>query len=65
MRLGQLVLTVVVTWLIVDRVGLGLDALAAQDASAWLPDPVLLVAASVVLLRRVLPLGVALGTPGA
>jgi len=48
-RLGQLVLTVAVTWLIVDRVGLGLDSLAAQDASAWLPDPVLLVVASVVL----------------
>lgn len=49
MRLGQLLLTVAVTWLIVDRVGLGLDALATQDASAWVPDPVLLVAASVVL----------------
>lgn len=50
MRLGQVVLTVAVTWLIVDRVGLGFDALARQDPSAWLPDPALLVGASLLLV---------------
>jgi glycosyltransferase 2 family protein len=49
-RVGQLVLTVGVTWLIVDRVGLGFHALASQDLSAWLPDPALFVAASLLLM---------------
>jgi hypothetical protein len=47
-------LTVGVTWLILDRVGLGLSELGAQlagvETSLWLPDPVLLAAASLLLL---------------
>lgn len=50
LRIGQLVLTVAVTWLIVDRVGLGLDQLREVDRSLWLPGPVLFTAASALLL---------------
>lgn len=49
-RGGQLVLTVAVTWLIVDRVGLGVEELRDVDRSAWLPTPVLFGAASALLL---------------
>jgi hypothetical protein len=44
------VLTIAVTWFIVDRVGLSLDALGDLEAEAWLPRPGLLLAASVLLL---------------
>jgi hypothetical protein len=47
---GQLVLTVVVTWLIVDRVDLGLAELRGVDRSMWLPGPLLFTAASALLL---------------
>ena len=54
MRALQLALTLVVTWLILDRVGLGLAELGSQlaqvEGSAWLPDPLLLGAASLLLL---------------
>lgn len=50
LRGGQLALTVVVTWMIVDRVGLGLDELRLVDRSLWLPAPVLFTAASGLLL---------------
>lgn len=50
MRALQLALTVVVTWFILDRVGLGLSELAAVDAARWVPDPLLLGAASLLLL---------------
>ena len=54
MRALQLALTVVVTWLIVDRLGLGLAELASQlaqvEGSDWIPDPLLLAAASLLLL---------------
>lgn len=49
-RTVQLVLTVAVTWFIVARVGLSIDALRALDADAWLPRPALLLAASALLL---------------
>lgn len=48
-RAGQLALTVAVTWFIVDRVGLDFAALAEVGADAWLPDPLLLALASVLL----------------
>jgi hypothetical protein len=47
---GQLVLTVGVTWFIVDRVELGFDELRGVDRSLWLPGPVLFTAASGLLL---------------
>jgi hypothetical protein len=47
---GQLLLTVVVTWLIVDRVDLGLDELRGVDRSLWIPGPALFTAASALLL---------------
>lgn len=49
-RGAQLGLTVAVTWLIVDRVGLDFAALGELGASAWLPDPMLFAAASALLL---------------
>jgi glycosyltransferase 2 family protein len=49
LRGGQLVLTVGVTWVIVDRVGLEFGQLAGQP-SAWLPEPLLLTTASALLL---------------
>lgn len=39
-----------VTWLIVDRVGIGLSELTGLDSGAWLPAPLPLVGASLVLL---------------
>lgn len=50
MRALQLALTVAVTWFIVDRVGLGLADLAEVDAALWVPDPLLLGAASLLLI---------------
>jgi len=50
LRALQLALTVVVTWFIVDRVGLGLAELTTVDAWLWVPDPLLLIAASLLLL---------------
>ena len=37
LRAGQLLLTVAVTWFIVDRVGLGLQDLATLDPETWRP----------------------------
>ncbi|MGE0160702.1 MAG: hypothetical protein AB7T31_14945 [Gemmatimonadales bacterium] len=51
---GQLGLTVLVTWLIVDRVGLGLDELGDVDASLWIPGPVLFSLATALLLAAYL-----------
>ena len=50
MRALQLALTVAVTWFILDRVGLGLAELASVDNALWVPDPVLFLAASLLLL---------------
>ena len=50
MRLGQLALTVLVTWFIVDRVGLDWAELRALDAAAWQPHPLGLAAACALLL---------------
>lgn len=50
MRGGQLALTVLVTWFIIDRVGLTLDGLRGVEASAWLPAPLPFLAASALLL---------------
>jgi hypothetical protein len=47
---GQLVLTVLVTWLIVDRVGLGLAELRDVDRSTWVPGTALFSLASALLL---------------
>lgn len=38
------------TWFVLDRVGLELEALGALDPAVWVPDPVLLVVASLLLL---------------
>jgi uncharacterized membrane protein YbhN (UPF0104 family) len=46
----QLALTMVVTWFILDRVGLGLSELARVDGTLWIPDPLLLAASSLLLL---------------
>ena len=49
-RAGQLVLTILVTWFILDRVGLGLEELRSLDAGQWVPDPLLLVGSALLLL---------------
>lgn len=49
-RIGQLVLTVLVTWFIVNRVGLGMAQLQNVDASAWIPSALPFLAASALLL---------------
>ncbi len=49
-RLGQLALTVLVTWFILERTGLSLKALGSLDPSAWVPDVPLLLAACVLLV---------------
>jgi glycosyltransferase 2 family protein len=49
-RAGQLVITVLVTWFILDRVGLDMDTLRAMDLSALRPNLMLLAAASALLL---------------
>ncbi len=49
-RVGQAALTVVVTWFIVDRVGLGLDELRGLDPATWIPKPLPFLAASGLLL---------------
>ena len=47
---GQLALTVLVTWAVVNRVGLGLDELATLGPGAWIPaSPLLAIAASALL----------------
>jgi hypothetical protein len=48
-RLGQLALTVLVTWFIVDRVGLSLTELSRFDPGRWQPRWGLLAASAVVL----------------
>ncbi len=40
-RLAQIALTVLVTWLILSRVGLGVDDLRAVDPALWTPEPML------------------------
>jgi hypothetical protein len=49
-RALQLGLTVLVTWLILDRVGLGLGELASVERDRWIPDPFLATASSLLLL---------------
>jgi len=49
-RGGQLILTVLVTWFILQRVGLGVEQLAAVDAGEWVPNLPLLLASSLLLL---------------
>jgi len=49
-RGGQLALTVLVTWFIVDRVGLTLEGLGGIEASAWIPALIPFLAASGILL---------------
>ena len=49
-RLAQLALTVVVTWFILERVGVDLTALGAVDPTEWRPNPFILALSCVVLL---------------
>ncbi|MEX2466374.1 MAG: hypothetical protein WD995_05655 [Gemmatimonadota bacterium] len=49
LRAGQLVLTALVTWFIVSRVGLGLDELRSLDAGVLRPRPLPLAASVLVL----------------
>ncbi len=49
-RVGQIVLTVIVTWFILDRVGVDLAALGAVDPAEWSPNPLVLALSCVVLL---------------
>ncbi len=49
-RALQLTVTVAVTWFILDRVGLGLNELQGVDPALWLPAPLPLLAASLLLL---------------
>lgn len=49
-RSGKLALTVLVTWFIVDRVGLGLDEVRALEPGAWVPNVPVLAASAVLLL---------------
>lgn len=48
-RLGQLALTVLVVWFILERTGLNLHEFEKIDLSSWVPDLWIFVAASVVL----------------
>lgn len=50
LRLAQLTLTVLVTWFLVDRVGLGLEDLRALEPAAWSPDRPLLLGLSCLSL---------------
>jgi len=54
-------LTVAVTWFIVDRVGLDFEALGDLGTSAWIPEPLLFVAASTLLLMSYFLSGVLWG----
>jgi len=49
-RVGQLGLTVIVTWFILRTVGLGVDQLLEVPAGAWLPSPAPLVGATGLLV---------------
>lgn len=49
-RLVQLLLTVLVTLFILDRVGVGIDSLREIDPAAWRPEPLALLAATAVLV---------------
>ena len=49
-RLAQLILTVAVTWFIIDRVGIGLADLREVDARGLRPDWILFTLASLLLL---------------
>ena len=49
-RLGQVGLTVIVTWFILDRVGVDLAALGDVDLAAWRPNLPLLAVSCLVLL---------------
>ncbi len=48
-RLGQLALTVLVGWFILDRTGLNLHEFEKIDLSSWVPNVWILIAASLVL----------------
>ncbi len=50
LRLVQVALTIAVTWFILDRVGVDLAALRAQDLAEWRPNPFALIASCLVLL---------------
>jgi uncharacterized membrane protein YbhN (UPF0104 family) len=50
LRLAQVSLTVLVTWFILDRVGVDLAALRAMNPAEWRPNLLILVASCVVLL---------------
>lgn len=49
-RVGQLALTVLVTWFILRRVGLGVGQLGAVDPLLWTPSVPLLLASSLLLV---------------
>ena len=49
-RLGQLVATVVVTWFVAERAGLGVEELRRLDLSTWTLDVLLLAASCATLL---------------
>jgi uncharacterized membrane protein YbhN (UPF0104 family) len=49
-RLGQLGLTLVVTWFILTRVGVDLAALREVNRAEWTPDPWIFAASCIVLL---------------
>lgn len=49
-RLGQLVATIVVTWFVADRAGLGIAELRALDLSTWTLDWLVLCASCAILL---------------
>jgi uncharacterized membrane protein YbhN (UPF0104 family) len=49
-RVGQLVLTVLVTWFVFERLGPGFDELRRVDAALWRPDVVTFVVSCVLLL---------------
>ncbi|MEJ2204830.1 MAG: lysylphosphatidylglycerol synthase domain-containing protein [Gemmatimonadota bacterium] len=50
LRLAQLALTVLVTWFLVNRVGLGLEDLRTLEPAAWTPDRPLLLGVSCLSL---------------
>jgi hypothetical protein len=48
-RAGQVAVTVLVTWFIVDRMGLNMQALRGVDLAAWVPNPGVLAASALLL----------------